>query len=125
MSAAIINKLGNKPVGKIRMKRPASRTQHYECAAWYQDSVSNLGVFDLKLVEDRHSHDISLAASLPATVSSNSFQSQFGGVPCGKAYDSEKDSGKVERKVDYQNQRSSMWRDLLQNNSGWTREQRV
>jgi len=90
----IVRDLTGQTVGKIRIKQPVEHTQHYECAAWYQNSVSGLGVFDLKLVEDYHSpHDIYLVASLPATITTNYFQSLWGGVAIGKSYDIRRDTG--------------------------------
>jgi len=91
-----LSHLMGKVIGEIRINKPEQRTQHYECAAWYENSVTDVGgVYDLVLHENYFSpHNLYLFAKVPAKITTDYFQSLWGGAAIGKAYDIKKNTGK-------------------------------
>lgn len=83
--------------GQVHIKTPIDRTDRgYECAAWWQTTRTDTGVYDIGLMQGNGSStdkSYHLVASVPATVTDAYFGSLFGGVPIGK-YDKSRDVGK-------------------------------
>lgn len=88
-------------VGKVQVNKPAERDDRgFECAAWWEKSVSATGMFDVVLVRDYHNRDrFFFTASLPATVVEDNFQSLFCGNRIGDAYDTKKNAGRTTRDI--------------------------
>ena len=72
----------NTQVGWVRINTPIVYTnKSYECAAWWQESTSDTGVFPLFLRQkDRYSVDFIVVADIPATVTDDYFPALWGGV---------------------------------------------
>lgn len=77
-----MKELLNKEVGKVQINKPIIYTDRgYECAAWWEERKSDLGVFPLVLVKDRYLDDYSVMAKIPAIVTDDYFPALWGGVP--------------------------------------------
>jgi hypothetical protein len=70
-------------VGKVLILEPIKdRNSSYECAAWWEETVSDTGVFDVKLNLNYlypDNHPI-VYASIPSTVTDDYFPAMYGGV---------------------------------------------
>lgn len=88
-------------VGYIRINQPVKYQEQYECAAWYENRVSETGVFPLYLETgvDSGQPVKRLAAELPSVVTDDYFQSLNCGMPIGKPYDSQKNAGKTGKPI--------------------------
>lgn len=96
MNPASLLPLVGRTVGWLRVNKPVvNLNRGYECAAWWQEETSALGVFPLVLREDYYSKGKFYAtATLPATVTDCDFTSYFGGNAIGK-YDKARDLGRA------------------------------
>ena len=80
-SDAIESKI-NTIIGAVLVRKPQVYTDRgYECAAWWEERTSAIGVFPLYLRRDLHNKArLFVQASIPAKVSSDHFPAMFGGV---------------------------------------------
>lgn len=79
--------------GQVKVHVGQKRTnQSYECAAWWQITMTDTGVFDVGLQREEQGH-YTLVAIVPATVTDADFTSHFGGLAYGK-YDKSRDVGR-------------------------------
>lgn len=92
---ALLPSLVGRQIGWLRVNKPiVNLNRGYECAAWWQEETSALGVFPLYLRENyyRKGHYYA-SAKLPAKVTDCDFTSLFCGNPIGK-YDKTRDLGR-------------------------------
>jgi hypothetical protein len=85
-------------VGYLRVSEPVARHDaSFECAAWWVDTVSATGVFEVTVVREYHSKELRFQATLPATIVADNFQALWGGVAIGDGYDTKQNAGKPAR----------------------------
>jgi len=92
---SILSSLVGRQIGWLRVNSPVvNLNRGYECAAWWQEETSALGIFPLILREDPYSKGKFYAtATLPAKVTDCNFASLWCGNPIGK-YDKSSDLGR-------------------------------
>lgn len=66
----------------------------YECAAWWQDIRVAAGDYPVTLYKDASSNSVRFFVELPGTIVADNFQSLWGGVPIGDAYNTAQNAGK-------------------------------
>jgi hypothetical protein len=67
----------------------------YECAAWWQDVLVAAGDYPVTLYKDATSNSLRFFVKLPGTIVADNFQSLWGGVPIGDAYNTGQNAGKL------------------------------
>lgn len=78
----------------IKLTEPITHHKaDYECAAWWQKSVSNVGIFELELPWALCSDEPMLSVVLPATVTEDYFGSLWCGIPISR-YDGTQHAGR-------------------------------
>lgn len=94
MNSSLSSLIG-KQIGWLRVNRPiVNRNANYECAAWWSEETSALGVYPLILCQDYHNkRQFYAVATLPATVTDCNFASLFCGNLIGK-YNKAQDVGR-------------------------------
>ena len=98
----VTNSLVGKVVGKVKVSVPQKyQDRSYECAAWSEDRVSAIGVFDIVIRQDPYNKErLFFSASLPATIERDYFPSLFCGNLIGNAYDTSQNAGKPCRNIE-------------------------
>ena len=92
----------NTIVGYVNVTEPQKRDDRaFECAAWWESSISTTGVFPVYLRESYlKKGEYFLAAAIPATVVEDFFPSLYGGNLIGEPYDRFKNAGNPARDID-------------------------
>lgn len=73
-------------IGAVRVNVAQKNTRRdYECAAWWEETESDIGTFAVMLRREYHSpHDLFVIASVGATVTNDYFPGLWGGVPISR-----------------------------------------
>ena len=81
---------------KITINTKVTQEQSFEVAAWSETWVLDQGTYELtRQTKQEHGRTVvTYTAQIPSTLESDYFQSLFGGLACGKAYDSKQNAGK-------------------------------
>jgi hypothetical protein len=71
-------------------------TKHYEFAAWFTKGTVKAGTYEAEAHFSNWRYDkaAQVTVALPGIVTEDNFQSHFGGLPAGQAYDETKNAGK-------------------------------
>ncbi len=68
-------------IGFVRLHNPlVVRDNGYECAAWWEERTSEIGVFTVTLYKHHYSNTFHARASIPAKVTNDYFPALWGGV---------------------------------------------
>jgi len=68
-------------IGFIRLHKPiVEHNNSYECAAWWEERTSEIGVFPVTLEKNYYDNEFRVCASIPAKVTNDYFPALWGGA---------------------------------------------